>query len=505
MLFKEFFREEEALEYFDESLHWAIQSNTANLFPLHLIREGEEKLKFPKLTTLSPGDSNPKTAKHPEGEETFMGSVLHLEPYAGSGEQMCSFATAIYRITAKNLDSITLQKVAASPGYEKVKNMHVFYGFELRFSKQAGFDLENTYSSMSSIFKSQKEQKSCPILMKIKLANTNLRDWSGPKIEISRNQIVHTELVGGCANSCLHFSGDPQIIRTKITGRRIKTLNFTNNSPKFLSKILLDLFKLLAAASMDGHRPVVRLNATSDISWESDIYKFPSDPLQTENILRESWPTNTSAKYSEPIKQVVGSAGKKFSDVISDVARFISGKTLLEIFPNITYYDYTKNPARMHQFLRSRRGMGNWPRNYYLTFSLAEDNRREAIKFLGQGGTIAAVFNVMKGGRYQHELPRTWYGFKVIDGDKHDFRFLDEDGVIVGLRAKGEAKYEQQDFGFVIQPDDPGLDQNDPAVQKAALNRINFANKIATGKVAQPGVSKAKYLQAGKAIGHKFD
>jgi hypothetical protein len=35
-----------------------------------------------------------------------------------------------------------------------------------------------------------------------------------------------------------------------------------------------------------------------------------------------------------------------------------------------------------------------------------------------------------------------------VDGDKDDLRFLDPQGVIVGLKAKGDAKHD--DTGFVI-------------------------------------------------------
>jgi hypothetical protein len=45
-------------------------------------------------------------------------------------------------------------------------------------------------------------------------------------------------------------------------------------------------------------------------------------------------------------------------------------------------------------------------------------------------------------------MPKTFKGFKVIDGDKDDLRFLDPKGVVVGLYAKGKAK--QDASGFVI-------------------------------------------------------
>jgi hypothetical protein len=39
-------------------------------------------------------------------------------------------------------------------------------------------------------------------------------------------------------------------------------------------------------------------------------------------------------------------------------------------------------------------------------------------------------------------------GLKVIDGDTHDMRFLDEPNSVVGLKAKGKAR--QDKSGFVI-------------------------------------------------------
>jgi hypothetical protein len=47
-------------------------------------------------------------------------------------------------------------------------------------------------------------------------------------------------------------------------------------------------------------------------------------------------------------------------------------------------------------------------------------------------------------------LPKTWGGFKVINGDETDLRFLDGKGVIVGLVAKALAK--KDETGFVIEP-----------------------------------------------------
>jgi hypothetical protein len=101
-------------------------------------------------------------------------------------------------------------------------------------------------------------------------------------------------------------------------------------------------------------------------------------------------------------------------------------------FPAVQFYDYTKLP-------------GPWQRqqpNYRLTFSYSGHNLGEAQNALGHGVNVSVVFAVGKG----EPLPLTWHGHRVIDGDAHDLRFLDEFGVVVGLRAKGRARYQISPF-----------------------------------------------------------
>ena len=46
------------------------------------------------------------------------------------------------------------------------------------------------------------------------------------------------------------------------------------------------------------------------------------------------------------------------------------------------------------------------------------------------------------------ELAETWNGYPVIDGDRHDARFLDPQGCVIGLRAKGTARKDTSGFVF---------------------------------------------------------
>ena len=68
--------------------------------------------------------------------------------------------------------------------------------------------------------------------------------------------------------------------------------------------------------------------------------------------------------------------------------------------------------------------------NYVVTFSRAEDNAVKTELAIKHGINVAAVFN---------ELPDTWRGVEVVDGDKSDLQMLKYNGVILGLKAKGAA------------------------------------------------------------------
>lgn len=99
---------------------------------------------------------------------------------------------------------------------------------------------------------------------------------------------------------------------------------------------------------------------------------------------------------------------------------------------NVIFYDYTKIPQKALKYKDTP--------NYHVTFSRSETNELECIDMLDSGINVAVVF--------KNELPTTWHGFSVIDGDKTDERFLDAQGVVVGLKAKGKAKKDTS--GFVV-------------------------------------------------------
>ena len=102
---------------------------------------------------------------------------------------------------------------------------------------------------------------------------------------------------------------------------------------------------------------------------------------------------------------------------------------IIEKFPEVQFYDYTKIRNRKVAHLN----------NYHLTFSKADGNDMDVRLAASSGMNVAAVFK---------ELPETYIGRTVINGDDTDLRFLDPKGVIVGLKAKGKAR--KDTTGFVI-------------------------------------------------------
>jgi hypothetical protein len=123
-----------------------------------------------------------------------------------------------------------------------------------------------------------------------------------------------------------------------------------------------------------------------------------------------------------------GTSDYDFGEKMEDFIKEQSGK-------GVTFYDYTKIVPRYKKYSQSKL--------IHQTFSRSELNDKAALDILKNGGNVAYVF-------YQKNniLPTNYLGYKVLNGDASDLRFLDDKekefdengnpiGVIVGLNAKG--------------------------------------------------------------------
>jgi hypothetical protein len=193
----------------------------------------------------------------------------------------------------------------------------------------------------------------------------------------------------GCSVACLYTAGRGRFTATQAARLRRKDLFFKDRS-KFWAVLIKDIKDLVKKADAGDLDPAVRLNGTSDLS-----------PVLFKH----------------------------------------EGKTLMEIFPEIQFYDYTKVDNRV-------KVMEQYP-NYDLTFSYTGYNWSECETMLENNVRVAVIFDVKAG----KPLPKTFNGYEVIDGDLTDYRPLDDKGVIVGLRYKHVANEKNLDLAnsvFVV-------------------------------------------------------
>lgn len=134
-------------------------------------------------------------------------------------------------------------------------------------------------------------------------------------------------------------------------------------------------------------------------------------------------------------------------NTISDIDwqnEYVKGVNIFEMFPEIMWYDYSKNYNKFNNKIS----------NYHLTYSFTGRNWLNCKSLLNKGYNVAVVFNVDN----EKNLPKTFNEFPVINGDENDARFLDNKGVIIGLKFKHiadkEAEKQVINSCFIVQPDD---------------------------------------------------
>lgn len=207
-----------------------------------------------------------------------------------------------------------------------------------------------------------------------KLGYTTYIMYLAPHTQNSKGINLCSHASKGCAKACLFSSGAARFNRVQ-QGKIDKTEWFLDNRQEFLEKLDAEI---TAIENKKKHQtteniPTIRLNGTSDIPFE----KFK---------IRE-------------------------------------GKNIFELHPTVQFYDYTKNYIRFEK---------EQAPNYHLTFSMSENNKDKSLELLAKGHNVAMVFGI----KNESELPSEYLGYKVVNGDESDLRFLDEQNVIVGLKYK---------------------------------------------------------------------
>jgi hypothetical protein len=192
-----------------------------------------------------------------------------------------------------------------------------------------------------------------------------------------------------CRLLCLNESGQNKMDKGKITAARIKkTKLFFEDRQFFMEWLVAEIKKYKIKAASQGYHFSVRLNNTSDISPEQFHLEIDGER-----------------------------------------------KNVLQLFPDVQFYDYTKVDNRVdivHKY-----------KNYDLTFSFDGYNWNICEKMLKSGVRVAVVF--------AKHLPEQWRGFNVITGDDYDVRYRDASNVIIGLKFKHVRNKYTKDMKFIVQ------------------------------------------------------
>ena len=169
-----------------------------------------------------------------------------------------------------------------------------------------------------------------------------------------------------------------------IASRTNKTEYYLNDKKTFINQLSKELIKIAAKSIKQNKKIAIRLNGTSDQDFIALIKKYNNLDLLNSDQ-----------------------------------------------FKNLVFYDYTAILGKIKKYINT---------SYSLTLSRKEDNENEIIEALKLGGNVAAVF---KG-----DLPTKYKGFDVVNGDSSDLEMIYNKNVILGLKAKGDAKKDTS--GFVI-------------------------------------------------------
>ena len=224
-----------------------------------------------------------------------------------------------------------------------------------------------------------------------KLGITTYISYLAPHVQNSKGINLCSHASKGCAKACLFKSGAARFDNVQL-GKINKTEYFLHNKIGYMNQLVKEL-----ARAERLHDLVV---------GEKQLAKNGVDVL----------------RYKKFAVRLNGTTDIPFEKVIIE-----KGMNIFDAFPNVQFYDYTKNPIRMKKYLN-----GELAPNYHLTFSRSEDNDTIVDEILSLGGSVAIVFGI----KDISKLPITYKGYKVINGDETDLRFLDEPNVIVGLKYK---------------------------------------------------------------------
>jgi hypothetical protein len=195
-----------------------------------------------------------------------------------------------------------------------------------------------------------------------------------------------------CHEGCLFHQGRGKM--TNVVNARVrKTQALFADRQGTLMAIASDIVQLKNAAECLNLQFCVRLNGLSDLRWEESDFALTS---------------------------------------------FKGNPTLMQLFPDVVFYDYTKIPY-------GHRPAWTSVDNYHITFSFdgSEQDIPNALDVLDHGHNVNVVYNqngydALKPRIDAHSLHK--FGAPMYDNEAHDLRFADVSPIVLISREKGYSK-----------------------------------------------------------------
>ena len=212
------------------------------------------------------------------------------------------------------------------------------------------------------------------------LPDTQVKDFLNDE---SIPTVCATAKIAGCFKDCLVFSGRGTMSPVFYSRLR-KTLFYLQYKNEFIKLVDKEISRLLRKSKRENLELAIRVNGTSDIP-----------------VLKEL-------------------------------------KEILLKYPSVKFYDYTKNPKS----IKKLHSLSNEIKNYHLTFSYTKEPLYEPLieKATKYNSNIAIVFQNEEQVNYLIENKKKLKLFdkvyNIINGDKTDLRYKDNNNSIVALRYK---------------------------------------------------------------------
>lgn len=201
-----------------------------------------------------------------------------------------------------------------------------------------------------------------------------------------------------CKDTCLFHQGRGKF--SNVAKARIKKTNlFFSNPENAATEIHAEIRKMYKKLQRNATAPklAVRLNCFSDIKWEEKVFAS------------------------------------------------LGNKTIIDANPQVQFYDYTKIPFKYRLAWR------DMPINYHLTYSYdgSPEDIPHAMKILENGHNVAIVHTKKNYKKFlednaasENSLIHPW-GYKMVNNELSDNRFLDPSPVILVGKEKGHSDIAQ--------------------------------------------------------------